>query len=186
MSDKDRQTQTTDRRRIAYMKPLLTTKRSFFRDWIRANAFIAGLFCVVVLAFFFPEPGAKGGMASCRISQRLGLSVDHVSAGTVDAARKGETGCRQLAITYLNSKLTSVSGQPLTVRNKNMSRALAAAAALFGVPSGKNCRFPWNWTRAYHSFVNRRWPSTMYGCRKTALCQKRISVFGKWLRFFIS
>jgi hypothetical protein len=24
------------------------------------------------------------------------------------------------------------------------------------------------------------------GCRKTALCQNRISVFGKWLRFFIS
>jgi hypothetical protein len=61
-----------------------------------------------------------------------------------------------------------VRGQPLTVRNKNMSLAFAAAAALFGVPSGKNCRFPWNWTRAYHSFVRCRLPESDIGLRKVA------------------
>ena len=42
-----------------------------------------------------------------------------------------------------------------------MSRAFAAAAALFGVLREKNCRLPRNWIRAYHSFVRYRWPSQM-------------------------
>jgi predicted Na+-dependent transporter len=107
MSDKDRQTQTTDRRRIAYMKPLLTTKRSFFRDWIRANAFIAGLFCVVVLAFFFPEPGAKGGWLHAESLSDWGLALIMFLQGLSMPLEKARQGAGNWRLPILNSKLTA-------------------------------------------------------------------------------
>jgi solute carrier family 10 (sodium/bile acid cotransporter), member 7 len=57
------------------MKSLPELKQSFFRDWIRANGFIAGLFCVLVLAFFFPEPGAKGGWLHAESLSDWGLAL---------------------------------------------------------------------------------------------------------------
>jgi sodium/bile acid cotransporter 7 len=47
----------------------------YFTSWIRANAFIAGLFCVVVLAFLFPEPGANGGWLHAESHGDWGLAL---------------------------------------------------------------------------------------------------------------
>ena len=46
-----------------------------FRAWIKTNGFILGLFVVVVLAFIFPDPGARNGWLHPDLVQNVGIAL---------------------------------------------------------------------------------------------------------------
>src|SRR6202035_1776258 len=46
-----------------------------FRAWIKTNGFILGLFAVVLLAFIFPDPGARNGWLHPDVVQNLGIAL---------------------------------------------------------------------------------------------------------------
>src|SRR5260370_9336396 len=43
--------------------------------WIRSNGFILGLFGVVILAFLFPQPGARGGWLHPDVVSNFGIAL---------------------------------------------------------------------------------------------------------------
>jgi solute carrier family 10 (sodium/bile acid cotransporter), member 7 len=46
-----------------------------FRAWIKTNGFILGLFAVVLLAFIFPDPGARNGWLHPDLVQNIGIAL---------------------------------------------------------------------------------------------------------------
>jgi solute carrier family 10 (sodium/bile acid cotransporter), member 7 len=46
-----------------------------FGPWIKANGFILGLFAVVLLAFIFPDPGARNGWLHPDLVQNVGIAL---------------------------------------------------------------------------------------------------------------
>src|SRR6202011_6384592 len=43
--------------------------------WIKTNGFILGLFVVVLLAFIFPDPGARNGWLHPDLVQNVGIAL---------------------------------------------------------------------------------------------------------------
>jgi sodium/bile acid cotransporter 7 len=50
-------------------------KAAVFPVWIRSNGFILGLFGVVILAFLFPQPGARGGWLHPDLVSNFGIAL---------------------------------------------------------------------------------------------------------------
>jgi sodium/bile acid cotransporter 7 len=48
---------------------------ALFRAWIKTNGFILGLFAVVLLAFIFPDPGARNGWLHPDLVQNVGIAL---------------------------------------------------------------------------------------------------------------
>ena len=46
-----------------------------FRAWIKTNGFVIGLFIVVLLAFIFPDPGARNGWLHPDLVQNVGIAL---------------------------------------------------------------------------------------------------------------
>ena len=46
-----------------------------FYSWIKTNGFILGLFAVVILAFLFPDPGARNGWMHPELVQNVGIAL---------------------------------------------------------------------------------------------------------------
>jgi sodium/bile acid cotransporter 7 len=50
-------------------------KENFFSTWVRQNGFILGLFGVVILAFLFPQPGARDGWLHPELVGNFGIAL---------------------------------------------------------------------------------------------------------------
>lgn len=58
----------------ATAKPVTTTQ-PFLIAWLRSNGFILGLFLMVLLAFWFPEPGSRQGGLHPEVISNVGIAL---------------------------------------------------------------------------------------------------------------
>ncbi len=64
-------------------------------DWLKKNWFIAGLVATVLLAWLFPEPGARGGVLQSEDTTRLGVILIFLFQGLTLSPEAVKTGLMQ-------------------------------------------------------------------------------------------
>ncbi|HEX3446392.1 MAG TPA: bile acid:sodium symporter [Chthoniobacterales bacterium] len=90
------------------LQPLQKVKEPSLQNWIRANGFIVGLAGVVVLAFFFPDPGARNGWLHAESVSDWGLAVIMLLQGLSMPLEKARQGAGNWRLHILIQNFTFV------------------------------------------------------------------------------
>jgi sodium/bile acid cotransporter 7 len=89
-------------------QPLQKFKKPILQKWIRANGFLVGLVGVVVLAFFFPDPGARNGWLHAESVSDWGLAVIMLLQGLSMPLEKARQGAGNWRLRVLIQSFTFI------------------------------------------------------------------------------